>query len=117
MPCKQKGRPWRAYQRRSYTLAWVNWGKEPGIPEGHTRGIKGVPEARYLPIGGETDVPEGPPYTSVQMPCASSCRIGASKFEVGSPDSKEYCISAIDEVKKECSQMKILIKVVDCPSV
>lgn len=48
----KKGRPWRAYQRRSYTLAWVNWGKEPGIPEGHARGIKGVPEARYLPIGG-----------------------------------------------------------------
>ena len=68
-------------------------------------GIKGVPGARYSPTGGETVVPEGPPYTSVQLPYASSYKIGASKFEVGPPDSNDYCISAIDEVKKECSQM------------
>jgi hypothetical protein len=100
----KKGRPCRAYLRRSYTLAWVNWGKGPGIPEGHARGIKGVPEARYLPIGGETNVPKGPPYTSVQMPCASSYKNGASKFEVGPPDSKEYCISAIGEVKRNAAK-------------
>ena len=50
------------------------------------------------------------------MPCASSYKNGASKFEVGPPDSKEYCISAISEVKG-MQPNEYVIKVVDCPSV
>jgi hypothetical protein len=38
------------------------------------------------------------------MPCASSYKNGASKFEVGPLDSKEYCISAIGEVKRNAAK-------------